>query len=179
MADSADQTGTGEQQQLTKSQPTVSASLTEKSVPGEAKQPQQQSQPSAAGDPPLSSSTSLKEKPPPTTTPSSADAIKGGVSKKPSPKPRKRSAVMLQPQAPVSALASSSVPEEATTVGGGGATTSTSIGVGSLTRKELHPHPGQDGHKANAGDGSTKASTAAAVIAGPSYASRTIMNGMR
>lgn len=168
MADSADQTGTGEQP---KSQPTVSASLTEKSVPGEAKQPQQQSQPSAAGDPSLSSSTSLKEKPPPTTTPSSADAIKGGVSKRPSPKPRKRSAGKSQPQAPVS-VSSSSVPEEATTVGGGGATTSSSIGVSSLTRKELHP---QDGHKADAGDGSTTA----APIAGPSYASRTIMNGMR
>ena len=76
---------------------------------------------------------------------------------------------------------SSSMPEEATTVGGGGATTTTSIGSGSLTHKELHPHPGQEGHKADAGDGSTtKASTAAAaVVAGPSYASRTIMNGMR
>ena len=177
MADSADQTETGEPQQLPKSQPTVSASLTEKSVPGEAKQPQQQSQPSAASDPPLSSSTSLKEKPPPTTTPSSADAIKGGVSKKPSPKPRKRSAVMSQPQAPVSVSASSSsVPEEATTVGGGGATSSSSIGGGSLTRKELHP---QDGHKADTVDGSTSKASTAAAVTGPSYASRTIMNGMR
>lgn len=164
MADSAGQTGTGEQQQLPKSQPTVSASLTEKSVPGEAKQ-----QP-AADDPPLSSSTSLKEKPPPTS--SSADA-KGGVSKKPSPKPRKRSAGMSQPQAHV---ASSSVPEESTTVGGSDATSS--IGGGALTRKELHPHPGQDGHKADTAGDCTKANTAAAV-AGPSYASRTIMNGMR
>ena len=74
---------------------------------------------------------------------------------------------------------SSSVPEEATTVGGGGATTSSSIGGGSLTRKELHPHPGQDGHKADAGDGSTSKASTAAAVAGLSYASRTIMNGMR
>ena len=102
-----------------------------------------------AEDPPLSSSISLKEKPP-----SSAGA--DGVSKSPksSPKPRKRSAAVSQTQAVVS------VPEEATTVGGGD---------GALTRKELH----QDGHKADDSD-STKANAAAV----PSYAPRTVMNGM-
>ena len=104
-----------------------------------------------AEDPPLSSSISLKEKPP-----SGADA--GGVSKSPksSPKPRKRSVAVSQQQAQVSMP-----PEEATTVGGSD---------GALTRKELHP----DRHKAGDGD-SIKASTAAV---GPSYAPRTIMNGM-
>ena len=67
------------------------------------------------------------------------------------------------------------MPEETTTVSDSDATTS--IGGGALTRgKELHPHlAGQDGHmyKPDAGH-----STAAAV-AGPSIASRTILNGMR
>ena len=157
MADSADQTVSGEQRVHVsgQSQPQA-ASLTEKSLPGEVKQPQQ----AVAEDPPLTSLPSLKKK-----SPSGANAE--GSSKK-SPKPRKRSAVVSlqqqqqqqQQQAPVSSV--SAAEEEATTVGGGG------DGIAALTGEEL----GQAGHK-KAEDGS------GAVAGGPSYAPRTIMNGMR
>ena len=158
MADSADQTVSGEQRvHLSgQSQPQPqAASLTEKSLPGEVKQPQQ----AVAEDPPLTSLPSLKKK-----SPSGANAE--GSSKK-SPKPRKRSAVVSlqqqqqqQQQAPVSSV--SAAEEEATTVGGGG------DGIAALTGEEL----GQAGHK-KAEDGS------GAAAGGPSYAPRTIMNGMR
>lgn len=158
MADSADQTVSGEQRvHLSgQSQPQPqAASLTEKSLPGEVKQPQQ----AVAEDPPLTSLPSLKKK-----SPSGANAE--GSSKK-SPKPRKRSAVVSlqqqqqqQQQAPVSSV--SAAEEEATTVGGGG------DGIAALTSEELAqagPKKAEDGSGAAAG--------------GPSYAPRTIMNGMR
>lgn len=157
MADSADQTVSGEQrvhlsgQSQPQPQPQA-ASLTEKSLPGEVKQPQQ----AVAEDPPLTSLPSLKKK-----SPSSANAE--GSSKK-SPKPRKRSAVVSSQQQQQQALVSSvsAAEEEATTVGGGG------DGIAALTGEEL----GQAGHK-KAEDGS------GAAAGGPSYAPRTIMNGMR